>query len=149
MIYAILIAGSVIVLLAYILGKARGRNEANRSALGCGAWVEVHEPVRVRVGLGQPKKLVPVGVQGIVSGVDREGRVSVWIAEPWVDLVGLQEVFDIEAIGKLRVKPPSHVDAEIRAQTFQELRESKEKFAERLAEYLPPGFLEIQRKLNP
>ena len=110
--------------IAYRLGKIEGRKEANRSGLGKGTWVEVVKQLKADVN--GKTGIIPPGVQGIVSGVDKWGRISIWIGEPWVKIQGMQEAYAIENIDRLAIKPLNHIDEE----TFKKYCANKAESAE-------------------
>ena len=139
-IYAI-IAVAVFCWVAYLIGKADGKTEANCSAIGYGTWVEVVKPVK------SGQLTISPGTQGIVYGVDKWGRVGLWIAQPWVDVTGTTFVGGID-IGRLAVKPLSSIPDDDKEESFKQLQKFEESNAEFEAKHFLPGWREIQRKLN-
>jgi len=144
MIWLLLLIALVAVASAYVLGKRDGVIEANRIAVAPGAWVEVVKPLRCSDGV------IPVGTQAIVAGCDRWGRLSLWIAEPWAAASRLSpEVHRVENLAALRTRPMSAVPNDVLEPTVQALAKFEATMQELNESLFPPGFLEIQRLLNP
>ncbi len=144
-----ILAIAAAALAGYLAGRRAGILNANRSAVIVGSWVEVARSVSCRpAGSGRARKL-PVGTQAVVTGIDKWGRVSLWVAHPWApEWKPFPEVHDITDLAGLRAKPLHGVPTEIRDRTFDALITWATKVQETEARLFPPGFLELQRLLN-
>lgn len=136
MIYILYFVACAVVWLAYVVGKSEGRRAANRSAIDHGTWVELLKPTKASVYSGESPLIFSAGIQGVVSGVDRWGRVSIWIAEPWLGVTGARQIFEVAELAKLAVIPLSNVDSGERGQTLTALQEHEASVAQILAELL-------------
>jgi hypothetical protein len=133
----------IALVVAYHFGRREGVREANRIAIQRGAWIEVVRPVKCSQGQ------LPVGFQGIVTGIDKWGRRSVWIAAPWVEIWGKHpQVYLIEELIGLRARPWHSIDADTRDRTLKALAVWEAEMQDLREALLPPGFLEVHRLLD-
>ena len=93
--------------------------------------------------------MLKVGVQGLVTGIDKWNRIALWIAQPWVKSYKFgPQVYHIEDLAALRAMPLQAVNAEMRDQTLAAYLTWDAKLQQVAGDLLPPGFLELQRLLN-
>jgi len=131
----------VCTIVAYYVGRREGIRHANRSAIQRGAWVGIVHDVKCIGG-----SWVPGGVQGIITGVDRWDRLSLWIAEPWVKLWGKSpQVYGIHNLTRLRARPLHSVEAEMRDATLCVSAKWESEMKDSIDMLLPPVFLETRR----
>lgn len=135
----LLVGATTVTVAAYLLGKRRGRTETNEQAIGPGTWVEVQR--RVHYPHGNSGGKIEPGTQGIVTGTDKWGRLSVWIASPWAENTweGHPLVHGIEDYGAFRIIPPWRIDPEHRGNTLEALARWEEVYTEIEASLFPPA----------
>jgi hypothetical protein len=132
---------------AFYAGRRFGILEANRSAAVLGAWVVVKRPVACKAPSSDTESIMPAGIQGLVTGVDKWGKLSIWIGQPWSGLCG-PKVYGVTDMASLRVQPLSTVPREILDPTLTALAKWEAKTQGMEDKLFPPGFLEVQALLN-
>jgi hypothetical protein len=140
----------VVVIVAYHLGYRAGVRagvlDANKTAVQAGAWVTVVEPVAF-VDFGT-KRVLPVGVEGIVTARNSADQLTLWLAEPWVSRCRIGWVVIFVPASAVRAKPMSIVDPTIRDTTLAACVDFHEKSYAIQSGLVPSGFLDVQRILN-
>ena len=120
----------VLIGLAYWSGYHKGHSTTIQSTLDIGSWVEITDKIIVKMG-NNPASILQPGTEAIVTGKDKWGRISIWIAKPWAHLYdgsGSKGVkfSGIESFTKLKIKPTNRIDKKIYEETLQALTEYEE-----------------------
>jgi hypothetical protein len=128
----VILAAYAIFFAIYSLGKAHARRAILRASIGIGTWVKIVRPVKAMTKLGKPATTIEAGIQAIVSDIDKWGRVSIWIAEPWVEMLGFKQAYQIENIERLAIIPLDKIDKEDFAKTIKGFQANQQEYAELL-----------------
>lgn len=137
------------LVLTYHLGKRKGVKETNREAAGPGTWIELRKEVKAP-GIGDDEpETIRVGTQGVITSIDKWGRYSFWIAEPWTKFKdGIPAVYAIDDYSAFRIRAPWRIDEDIHADTMQALANWTLRGHEMRERLFPPGWWEFRRRLE-
>ena len=131
---------------AYWIGRREGVRDANHQAVVPGSWVVFVKDASCE---GHKNRTIPSGVQAVVTGVDKWDRLSLWIAEPWAESWGeVPKVYQVTDWSSFRAKPMHTVPKESLDPTLSALEAWETKVEDMTERLFPPGFFEIQRRLN-
>lgn len=104
--------------IAYFMGKESATSEINQRTVREGVWVQVLSDTKSR--FREDDRTLTAGTLGIVTGRDKWGRLSLWVATPQIDDLGkIPQVFDVD-MARVRAIPSEILDT----QTVESTRRS-------------------------